>query len=72
MIGKHITFMATVKLMNQDLIKLDQFDGSNFTWWQDELKFLLTVLKIFYILYPSLVLVSKITDEDIDNVRAES
>lgn len=64
--------MATVKLMNQDLIKLDQFDGSNFTWWQDELKFLLTVLKIFYILYPSLVLVSKITDEDIDNVRAES
>lgn len=64
--------MATVKLMNQDLIKLDQFDGTNFTWWQDELKFLLTVLKIFYILYPSLVLVSKITDEDIDNVRAES
>ncbi|KAK3004249.1 hypothetical protein RJ639_018984 [Escallonia herrerae] len=37
-------------MMNQDLIKLDQFDGSNFGRWQDKVKFLLTALKIVYIL----------------------
>ena len=36
--------------MNQDLVTLDRFDGSNFTGWQDKVRFLLTVLKIFYIL----------------------
>ncbi|KAK3042677.1 hypothetical protein RJ639_000929 [Escallonia herrerae] len=37
-------------MMNQDLIKLDQFDGSNFGRWQDNVKFLLTALRIVYIL----------------------
>ncbi|KAK3020692.1 hypothetical protein RJ639_045598 [Escallonia herrerae] len=37
-------------MMNQDLIKLDQFDGSNFGRWQDKVKFLLTTLRIVYIL----------------------
>ena len=34
------------------LVRLDHFDGSNFTRWQD--KVLLTTLKIFYILDPTL------------------
>ena len=34
------------------LVRLDRFDGSNFTRWQD--KVLLTTLKIFYILDPTL------------------
>ncbi|KAK3012718.1 hypothetical protein RJ639_008792 [Escallonia herrerae] len=37
-------------MMNQDLIKLDQFDGSNFGRLQDKVKFLLMALKIVYIL----------------------
>ncbi|KAL6332755.1 hypothetical protein AAG906_015017 [Vitis piasezkii] len=40
--------------MNQDLVRLDRFDGSNFTRWQDKVRFLLTRLKIFYILDPTL------------------
>ncbi|RVW58747.1 hypothetical protein CK203_116855 [Vitis vinifera] len=40
--------------MNQDLVRLDRFDGSNFTRWQDKVRFLLTALKIFYILDPTL------------------
>jgi len=36
--------------MNQDFVKLDKFDGTNFTRWQDKMKFLLTALKIFYVL----------------------
>ncbi|KAK1398893.1 hypothetical protein POM88_008756 [Heracleum sosnowskyi] len=42
--------MESLKLMNQDMVKLDRFDGSNFLRWQDKMKFLLTALKIFYIL----------------------
>ena len=40
--------------MKQDLVRLDRFDGSNFTRWQCKVRFLLTVLKIFYILDPAL------------------
>jgi hypothetical protein len=34
------------KVMNQEFMKLDMFDGTNFTSWQDKMKFLLTTLKI--------------------------
>ncbi|KAL6350507.1 hypothetical protein AAG906_019154 [Vitis piasezkii] len=44
----------TIKIMNQDLVRLDRFDGFNFTRWQDKVRFLLTALKIFYILDPTL------------------
>ena len=46
--------MESLKLMNQDMVKLDRFDGNNFSRWQDKMKFLLTALKIFYILNPDL------------------
>lgn len=42
------------KLMNQEFVKIDKFDGNNFNRWQDKMKFLLTALKILYILDPSL------------------
>ncbi|KAM6541489.1 hypothetical protein CsatB_005936 [Cannabis sativa] len=44
----------TIKMMNQDLVRLDRFDGSNFTRWQDKVRFLLTTLKIAYILESTL------------------
>ena len=44
----------TIKIMNQDLVRLDRFDGSNLTRWQDKVRFLLIALKIFYILDPTL------------------
>ena len=44
----------TIKIMNQDLVRLDRFDGSNFTRWQDKVRFLLMALNIFYILDPIL------------------
>jgi hypothetical protein len=46
--------VATLKVMNQALVKLDRFDGSMFTCWQDKMKLLITVLKIFYVLDPNL------------------
>ncbi|RZC47638.1 hypothetical protein C5167_040591 [Papaver somniferum] len=44
------TQMASFKVLNQDFVRLDRFDGTNFTRWQDKMKFLLTTLKVFYIL----------------------
>ena len=40
-------------IINQDLMRLDHFNGFNFTRWQDKVKFLLMTLKIFYILDPT-------------------
>ena len=44
--------MATpaVKFMHQDLVRLDSFDGSNFWRWQQKVLFLLTSLKVAYVL----------------------
>ncbi|KAL5572046.1 hypothetical protein UlMin_021643 [Ulmus minor] len=53
--------------MNQDLVCLDCFYGSNFTCWQDKLCFLLTTLKI--ILDPDLPPVPEPTNEDTDKMK---
>ncbi|KAL5560517.1 hypothetical protein UlMin_036728 [Ulmus minor] len=64
------TTVSTIKLINQDLVRLDCFDGSNFTRWQDKLRFLLISLKIIYILDPDLPPLPEPTDEDTDEVKA--
>ncbi|KAL5556909.1 hypothetical protein UlMin_039145 [Ulmus minor] len=64
------TIVSTIKLMNQDLVQLVCFDGSNFTCWQDKLRFLLTALKIIYILDLVLPPLPEPTNEDTDEVKA--
>jgi len=57
--------MTILKMMNQDFVKLDRFDETNFTRWKDKLMFLLTTLKISYVLDPNLPkLPEPETDED--------
>ncbi|XP_022851417.1 uncharacterized protein LOC111373164 [Olea europaea var. sylvestris] len=63
--------IATIKMMNQDLVRLDRFDGANFTRWQDKLKFLLTALKIFYVLGSKLEPIPDATDKDTEEIRIE-
>jgi hypothetical protein len=63
--------MATFKMMNQDFVKLDRFDGTNFTRWKDKLMFLLTALKIAYVLDPNLSKLPEPTDNDSDQLKAE-
>ena len=65
------TSVSSIKLMNQDLVKLDQFDGTNFTRWHDKLKFLLTMLKIFYILDPELEPILEPNDKDTESWAQE-
>ncbi|KAJ9565836.1 hypothetical protein OSB04_001802 [Centaurea solstitialis] len=43
-----------LRLMNQDIVKLDRFDGQNYTRWVEKVKFLLMFLKLYYILDPNL------------------
>ncbi|XP_073314695.1 uncharacterized protein [Primulina huaijiensis] len=63
--------MATLKFMNQDMVKLERFDGTNFTRWQDKLKFLLTAMKIFYILDPNLEEIPAPMDGEDKELRAK-
>jgi len=46
--------MTTFIMMNQDFVKLDRFDWTDFTRWKDKLMFLLMALKISYVLDPNL------------------
>uniref|UniRef100_A0A2N9EZP4 CCHC-type domain-containing protein n=1 Tax=Fagus sylvatica TaxID=28930 RepID=A0A2N9EZP4_FAGSY len=59
------------KMMNQDFVKLDKFDGSNFIRWQDKMKFLLTALKIFYVLDPNLQPIPDSTPEDTEQLKQQ-
>ncbi|KAL0317512.1 UNVERIFIED_CONTAM: hypothetical protein Sangu_2165500 [Sesamum angustifolium] len=42
-----------MKMMNQDFVKLVCFDGSNYPRWKDKMMFLLTFLKVAYVLNPN-------------------
>ena len=47
-------------------VQLDCFDGTNFTHWKGKLFFLLTVLKIVYVLNPNLELFPELKEDDSD------
>lgn len=63
--------VSSIKVMNQDLVKLDRFDGTNFTRWQDKMIFLLTALKIYYVLDPDLTPIAEPKDDDSDELKTE-
>ena len=59
------------KAMNQDFVKLDRFNGTNYTRWKDKMIFLLTTLKIVYVLDPNMPEISAATLDDSDQVKAD-
>ncbi|KAB2635301.1 S2-RNase [Pyrus ussuriensis x Pyrus communis] len=52
-----------LKIINQDVYKLDKFDGSNFTRWKDKMCFMLTVLNVIYVLDSKLEPIGEPKDE---------
>lgn len=61
----------SVSVLNQDVYKLDKFDGTNFTRWKDKMRFMLTVLNVLYVLDPELQPLPKPSDEDTDKIIAD-
>ncbi|GKE91463.1 hypothetical protein Tco_1572558, partial [Tanacetum coccineum] len=62
---------SKLRIMNQEFVKLDKFDRCNYTSWADKMKFLLIVLKIFYVLDPLLasILANPVTAKDKKLIR---
>ena len=63
--------VSALKMLNHELVKLDHFDRTNFSWWKDNMKFLLTALKLFYVLDSNLMSFSTVSDEDTDEIKAQ-
>ena len=41
---------GNVQLMTWDLVKLDSFDGTNYSCWADKLMFLLRFLNLYHVM----------------------
>ncbi|KAH1114950.1 hypothetical protein J1N35_008328 [Gossypium stocksii] len=52
---------TTLKVMNQEFVKLDRLDGSNFNCWNEKMLFLLNFLNMTYVLDLNLQLVEDLT-----------
>ena len=63
--------VSALKMLNHELVKLDRFDGTNFSHWKDKMKFLLATLKLFYVLDPTLMHFPTTSDEDTDEIKAQ-
>lgn len=63
--------LSSINVMNQDLVKLDCFDQTNITCWQDKLIFLLAALKIFSVLDLDLAPIPEPQDDDSEELNVE-
>ena len=63
--------MTFLKMMNQEFVKLDRFDGTKFTRWQDKMMFLLTALKVSYLLNLDMSPIAGPKDDDTKEVIVE-
>ena len=62
---------SAFKVMNQDFMKLDRFDGTNYTRWKDKMMFFLTALKVAYVLDPNLPQIPVSSSNKTENVKEE-
>ena len=61
--------VLALKMLNHELVKLDHFDGTNFSQWKDKMKLLLTTLKFFYVLDSNLMSFRIASDEDTNEIK---
>ena len=62
---------SAFKVMNQDCMKLDRFDDTNYTRWKDKMMFFLTALKVAYVLDPNLPQILVSYPDETENVKEE-
>jgi hypothetical protein len=63
--------LSSIKVMNQDFVRLDHLDRQNFTHWQQKMFSFLTTLKLAYILEDDLEENPKPTPEDDDELKVK-
>ena len=63
--------VSALKMLNHELVKVDHYDGINFSRWTDKMKFLLTALKLFYVLDPNLMAFPIASDEDTNEIKVQ-
>ena len=63
--------VSELKMLNHELVKLDHFDGTNFSQWKDKMKLLLTTLKFFYVLDPNFMPFPTTSDENTNEIKAQ-
>ncbi|XP_022887427.1 uncharacterized protein LOC111403231 [Olea europaea var. sylvestris] len=61
----------SIQVMNQDLIRLDRFEGHNFTRWQEKVLFFLTAIKLSYILSDDFAPILEEKADDSDECKKE-
>ena len=58
-------------MLNHKLGELDHFDGTTFSRWKDKIKFLLTALRLFYVLDFNLMYFPTVSDEDTNEIKVQ-
>ena len=59
------------KVMNQDFMKLDRFDDTNYSHWKDKMMFFLTALKVAYVLDSNLPQIPVPYSDETEDVKKE-
>jgi len=54
---------ASFKVLNQDFVKVNRFDDTNFNRWKDTMMFLLTALNAAYVLNSKLEAISEASQD---------
>ena len=63
---------SAIKLFSHpETNRLNCFDGSNFTRWKDKMTFLLTTLKVFYVLSEDLAVIPGPTPDESEDIKKE-
>jgi uncharacterized protein with NAD-binding domain and iron-sulfur cluster len=62
---------SSVRVAKDVKIKLNCFDGTNYTRWMDKMVFMFTSLKICYILDPNMPALSKSQEDEYVIVKTE-
>ena len=63
---------SAIKLFSHhEINRLNCFDGSNFIRWKDKMTFLLTTLKVFYVLSEDLTVIPGSTPDESEDIKKE-